>query len=175
LLGLPSCNAYVFICEPVVDPHNFRLEYGFTDLDSLQLATKIFDYNSAKTLQRWKLLIKLHPRDSIVAHLSAQYTAIDIAFAEWDKAQVFRYAKTVYGMSSTLLFECAALGIPTLSFQPCAKKEIEIIKKSESIIVLTSFDDLDILERSRQVITTNLKDFINSTERFQSLIMSILI
>jgi hypothetical protein len=171
----------VFVCEPVVNSGQFRAMYGYTDLESLELATQILARESALTSIRWKLNVKLHPRDTehrvrpTVLRLTSHHPEIDIAVTELSKEQVFSNARVVFGMSSTLLNECATLRIPTISCRPNSTLLQSLPTSNTSILIVNEARQYNVLEKAAELATHSKSPTIDSCRRFHDLIRKALL
>lgn len=124
----------IFASEPT--PDDFKKMYGYDHFDALKAAVSFVN----KYFPSEKLHLKLHPRDKAEDFLKQlQLKSIptnQIEICNLDKHNSLASAHMVLGMTSMYLFESASIGIKTVSFQPNATKENNVISSLKNILTL---------------------------------------
>jgi hypothetical protein len=134
-------NIAIFATEPT--PDWYKTEHGIDDETSFRHGIDCLNELAIEEATKWKIFIKLHPRDQekrwkriqeSISHMSN----LEVALSDIEKEEAFQKAKIVFGMRSMFLYEASLLGIPTISFQIDRKTSSELIDFQSNIFTWTS-------------------------------------
>ncbi len=113
--------------------------HGHSDVDSYRAALDALEAHARATKERWKLLIKPHPRDerSRLEGWMRAGEGVDVELSSEGRERLFAQANLVLGMRSIFLLEAASLGIPVVSFQPARRTSCDLTDSRPGIEVVT--------------------------------------
>lgn len=126
----PKKRLILFVSEPFV---TFPIEdMGFNEVDILREVLLFLDHRLSKknTPDNIGIIVKLHPKNVIsdFASIKREFSIMERKGAiiwvqnEFSKIDLLSVADMVVGMTSILLMEAIALGVPTISLQIGAKR-----------------------------------------------------
>lgn len=142
----------LFISEPISNDVQIgsNIKYGFTEQDSFDLLLKSVSNNN----QVEKIVVKLHPHeDSDLWDKNHQRrqdkTSIKISYANRDPSSqdFLEQFDLACGISSMLMIETMALGIPIISIQPNLSREDTFIASNRKFVprIDDNFKDMEFL------------------------------
>lgn len=111
-------NIILFVSEALEE--NYGAQRGYTQYDALQTFLR-----NADAARDSLILIKLHPKDSVVKfeHIQAAFPQLRLLFIsnELTPLECIVIANRVFGMTSIMLIEAYIMGKPVVSIQPNLK------------------------------------------------------
>ncbi|WP_306534110.1 hypothetical protein [Geobacter sp.] len=149
---------------------------GYTEAEVLALTARalaMLQYETAKKLQ---LLFLPHPRGHLTQEVRDTIKNGNIMVHEgrFSSLDLAACARAVVGMTSLLLYESAAMGVPSLSIRPNKKLKSDVIESCPTISHVSSSSVDEVCAALREALSAQRQDAHVEKSRFFETICDIL-